>query len=154
MNAFLPLIADSLLESVQLLTRCVFLFRTKCIDTFQADEENFRRHLEASTAFAASYLADLGYDTVSQVVKEHSPGEAKKLLDEMRKNAGLIFICNIGMIRKNSSFDWPRITRRSQCNGQRIIASVCGPVFPPLLHLPCAQKRRDFTMCVEALPVF
>lgn len=91
LNAFLPLIADSLLESIQLLTRCVFLFRTKCIDTLHADEENCRRHLEASTAFAASYLANLGYDTVSRVVKEHSPGEAKKILNEMREKRGLDF---------------------------------------------------------------
>lgn len=91
LNAFLPLIADSLLESLQLLTKSVFIFRTKCIETLRADEKNCRRHLEASTAFAASYIVDLGYDTVSRVAKEHSPGEAKKLLDEMREKHGSSF---------------------------------------------------------------
>ncbi len=86
LNAFLPLIADSLLESLQLLERAVFLFRTKCIVSLAANEERCRAHLEGSSAFAASYLTDLGYDAVSRVVKENPPDIAKKLLDEMRRN--------------------------------------------------------------------
>lgn len=85
LNAFLPLIADSLLESLQLLRKAVLLFRTKCIAMLVPNEENCRKHLDESFAFAASYIADLGYDTVSRVVKENTPGMAKKLLDEMRK---------------------------------------------------------------------
>jgi aspartate ammonia-lyase len=85
LNAFSPLIADSLLESLQLLNRAVFLFRTKCVETLVPDEENCRRHLEQSFAFAASYIVDLGYDTVSRVVRENPSAAAKKLLDDMKK---------------------------------------------------------------------
>lgn len=85
LNAFLPLIADSILESLQLLKKAVSIFRTKCIETLAADAENCRAHLDASFAFAASYIAELGYDAVSRVIRENPPDRAKKLLDEMKE---------------------------------------------------------------------
>ena len=85
LNAFLPLIADALLESLQLLTGAVHTFREKCILTLSADEENCRRHLDESYAFAAEYLPALGYDTVAAVVHDHSPGDARLLLQAMVK---------------------------------------------------------------------
>lgn len=89
LNAFLPIIADSLLESLQLLKKAVFIFRTKCTQILLADEENCRKHLEESYAFAASYINDLGYDAVSQVIKENPPKAAKKILDEMKSKPKL-----------------------------------------------------------------
>ena len=83
LNAFLPLIADSLLESLQLLTGAVHTFREKCILTLSADVDNCRRHLDESYAFAAEYLPVLGYDTVAAVVHDHSPEDARLLLATM-----------------------------------------------------------------------
>jgi aspartate ammonia-lyase len=83
LNAFFPLIADSLLESLLLLTDAVNHFRTKCINVLTADADQCRHHLEISAAFGASYIDKLGYDTVSKIIKEHTPQEAKRLLDEM-----------------------------------------------------------------------
>jgi aspartate ammonia-lyase len=85
LNAFFPIIADSLLESLQLLTKAVNLFRTRCIQTLRADEEQCRQHLTASAAFGTDYVACLGYDTVSRIIKEHSPEEARRLLEEEAK---------------------------------------------------------------------
>ncbi len=85
LNAFLPLIADALLESLQLLTGAVQTFREKCILTLAADADNCRRHLEESFAFAAEYLPKLGYDTVAAVVHDHSPADARNLLQAMAK---------------------------------------------------------------------
>jgi len=84
LNAFLPLIADSLLESLSLMTAAVRLFREKCIEPLQVSAENCSRHLDASYAFAVSYIGRLGYDTVSRVVHENPPAEAKKILDDMK----------------------------------------------------------------------
>jgi aspartate ammonia-lyase len=70
LNAFLPLIADSLLESICLLERSVLLFRTKCIETITPNEERCARLLEASTAYAASLLPTLGYEEAERIVKE------------------------------------------------------------------------------------
>lgn len=80
LNAFLPLIADSLLESLEMMTEAVRLFREKCIIPMQIDEEACRRHLEASCAFAASYVPVLGYDQVSRIIRDYPPEEAVELL--------------------------------------------------------------------------
>ncbi len=48
LNAFLPLIADCLLENFQLLSRTVTSFREKCIEPLKANDENCRAHLDRS----------------------------------------------------------------------------------------------------------
>ena len=73
----MPLIADSLLESLELMTSSVQLFREKCIEPLQVNEKNC---LEASSAFAASYVPALGYDQVSRIIRDCSPEEAVKEL--------------------------------------------------------------------------
>lgn len=80
LNAFLPLIADALLESLQLLTASVKLFKEKCITTLEVDEVQCKKHLDASFSFAADYIGSLGYDVVSSIIHNHSPEAAKKLL--------------------------------------------------------------------------
>lgn len=82
LNAFLPLIADSLLESLELMTEAVRLFREKCIIPMQISESACRKHLEASSAFAASYVPALGYDKVSRIIRDYPPEEAVKLLQK------------------------------------------------------------------------
>ena len=64
LNAFFPLIADSLLESLRLLIRAADLLREKCVDLLEADQDACARHLDASFAFATAYAAELGYDAV------------------------------------------------------------------------------------------
>jgi aspartate ammonia-lyase len=76
LNALEPLIADSLLESLSLLERTVFLFRVKCVEPLSADPDRCLALLEASFAFAASYVPILGYDKVAEVIARHQ-GEAE-----------------------------------------------------------------------------
>lgn len=85
LNAFLPLIADRLLESLELLNRAVSIFREKCIDTLRAEEERCKEHLSASCAFAAMYLPKLGYDVVSSIIKAYPPKEARQKLELLSK---------------------------------------------------------------------
>ena len=87
LNAFLPLIADSLLESLDLLARAVRIFREKCIEPLEPNVQNCKRHLEAAAYFGADYITDLGYDAVSRVLTEYEPEEALAILEKMRKNA-------------------------------------------------------------------
>jgi aspartate ammonia-lyase len=68
LNPFLPLIADALLESLSLLNRGVYLFRTKCIELLSPDPEGCAAHLNASYAFAAAWVPELGYDKVSAII--------------------------------------------------------------------------------------
>ena len=89
LNAFLPLIADSLLESLSLLERAVSLFREKCIAVLRPDEEQCKKLLERSFAFATSYVPLLGYDAVAAAVKNSAdPREAARKLDAMANGRG------------------------------------------------------------------
>ena len=80
LNAFLPLVADALLESLELLTGTVRLFREKCIKTLKAREERCRELLEGSHAFAAEYTNKLGYDNVAEMIEKY--GEDSKMVQE------------------------------------------------------------------------
>ena len=70
LNAFLPLIADALLDSLTLLRNAATLFRTACIDTLEADPAACARHLHASTAPALFLVPALGYDAAAALAKE------------------------------------------------------------------------------------
>jgi aspartate ammonia-lyase len=86
LNAFLPLIADTLLESLELLERADFLLRTKCIDTLSPNIEHCKQILDSSTAFASSYAPSLGYDAVAQAVGCFG-GDPIKLREELESKA-------------------------------------------------------------------
>lgn len=87
LNAFLPLIADSLLESLELLIGAVELFRTKCIDEMEPDKERCEALLEGSYAFATAYTKVLGYDRVSDIIARYKgePGPVKKALEDEKR---------------------------------------------------------------------
>lgn len=70
LNAFLPLIADALLESLALLRDGTEILRAKCIETLAADAEACARHLDASTAPALLLVPELGYDAAAALAAE------------------------------------------------------------------------------------
>jgi aspartate ammonia-lyase len=84
LNAFSPLIADSLLESLSLLNRGVYLFRTKCVETLRANRERCAELLAASYAFAASHIGRLGYDRVGAIIAENrgDPERIRRALED------------------------------------------------------------------------
>nr|WP_042331383.1 aspartate ammonia-lyase [Desulfosporosinus orientis] len=84
LNAFLPLIADSLLESLELLLNAAELFRVKCIELIKPNTERCKELLELSCAFAAAYTPSLGYDKVSGIIEKSggNPQRVKELLEE------------------------------------------------------------------------
>ncbi len=87
LNAFAPLIADCLLESLELMTQAARIFRQRAIEPLEADRDGCARHLEASASFGAEYAAVLGYDTVAETVRTHPPAEAREILEQMRQEA-------------------------------------------------------------------
>lgn len=88
LNAFEPLIAECLLESLSLLERASAIFRKKCIDTLEADKERCEEVLSNSYAFATSYTKALGYGTVARVIQEEKgdPSAIKNKLEELLKS--------------------------------------------------------------------
>lgn len=70
LNAFLPLIADSLLDSLTILKNAVDTLRTKCIETVKANPERCLQNLNASTAPALALVPHIGYDAAAEIAKE------------------------------------------------------------------------------------
>lgn len=87
LNAFLPLVADALLESLELLTGTVRLFREKCIKTLKVNEKRCRELLERSHAFAAGYTDTLGYDNVAEIVETYGE-DSKAVQEKLRELVG------------------------------------------------------------------
>jgi aspartate ammonia-lyase len=69
LNPFLPLVADCLLESLDLLARADDILRRHCVDGITANEARCRQHVENSTATATALVAALGYERASTVAR-------------------------------------------------------------------------------------
>jgi len=67
LNAFLPLVADCLLNGLDLLMRACEVLRQRCVVGLEADEERCRRHVEGSTACATALVPALGYERAQAV---------------------------------------------------------------------------------------
>jgi aspartate ammonia-lyase len=70
LNAFLPLIADSLLESVDLLRKAADALREKGVNGLTVRAERCRSHVESSTALATVLVSRLGYDKACAIAKQ------------------------------------------------------------------------------------
>ncbi len=68
LNPFLPLVADSLLDSLDLLTRSCVALAERCVDGIEVDVERCAALVGGSTAFATALVPALGYDAVSALV--------------------------------------------------------------------------------------
>jgi len=69
LNPFLPLVANCLLESIELLAHADDILRRHCIDGLQADEACCREKVENSTAAATALLPALGYERSGEAAK-------------------------------------------------------------------------------------
>jgi len=67
LNQNLPLIAFSLLESLNLLINTNKLFAKKCIDGIIANEEKIKNDLQSSTATLTALLPKIGYEKLSEI---------------------------------------------------------------------------------------
>ena len=54
LNPFLPIVADALLESIDLLVNACEIFRRNCISGIEADVDACRAHVDSSTAVATA----------------------------------------------------------------------------------------------------
>src|SRR5205807_10545714 len=70
LNVRVPLIAANLLESIRLLASTARVFRQKCVDGIQANQEGTQRSAEMTTAAATALNPYIGYDKGAEIVKE------------------------------------------------------------------------------------
>ena len=69
LNAFLPLIAFNLLNGLKMLCRTASLFRSRCIEGIEADEEQCRRWLEGSLCLATALAPYVGYERAANLAQ-------------------------------------------------------------------------------------
>ena len=67
LNAFLPLVADCLLHSLDLLTNACSIFRRLCVEGIEADEARCQQHVESSTATVTALVEAIGYEAAQDV---------------------------------------------------------------------------------------
>lgn len=70
LNQFMPLIAHSLLESIDLLTNAAKVLRVYCVQGLKANEEQCRKNVQNSTALITAIIPTIGYEKASEIVKK------------------------------------------------------------------------------------
>jgi aspartate ammonia-lyase len=70
LNAFEPLIAFGLLQSISLLRNATDILRTRCVEGIEADEDRCRKNLEESMAGLTEMVPQIGYDRASQLAQQ------------------------------------------------------------------------------------
>lgn len=70
LNVFLPLLADTILASIQLLSRGSRLFADQAVAGMEADEARCRATVERNLALGTALAPVLGYDCVAALAKE------------------------------------------------------------------------------------
>ena len=70
LNQFMPLIAHSLLESIELLTNACHVLRVHCIQDLKANEEQCRKNVLNSTAIITALIPVIGYEKCCEIVKK------------------------------------------------------------------------------------
>lgn len=88
LNAFMPLIAESLLESLELLNDAVIVFREKCIEGIKVNEDRCKENLESSTALVTALVHHIGYDKASEIAKKALKQE--KTIRELLKEESIL----------------------------------------------------------------
>lgn len=69
LNAFLPLVANALLESLTVLERACLSLAERCVAGIEVDAEHCREQVERSWAVVTALVPALGYETASGIAK-------------------------------------------------------------------------------------
>ncbi len=95
LNAFLPIIADSLLNSIDLLKNSAEILRKKCVEGLSPCKENCRNHVEGSTTLVTALVSRLGYNKASEIAKKsRSSGRTVRQI-----------VCEDSKMMSNEEFD-------------------------------------------------
>jgi aspartate ammonia-lyase len=96
LNAFLPLITFNLLTSLKLLTNCVTLFRTHCVEGINANPERCSNWLEESLCLATALAPYIGYDKAAELSKQAATH--RKTIQQMAFEEGLFTMDELDVI--------------------------------------------------------
>ncbi|MFA6293722.1 MAG: aspartate ammonia-lyase [Victivallales bacterium] len=88
LNAFMPLIADSLLESIGLLANSASILCTHCIEGLKVNEYECRRHVENSTGAITALAGRIGYEKAQEISCEFR--KSKKSVRQIVVERGIL----------------------------------------------------------------
>lgn len=88
LNAFLPLIADSLLDGCDLMANAMEVFRRFCIEGMTANTDRCRANIEGSTAILTALVPKIGYSNAVKLV--HDAQEQGKTIRQAILDAGVM----------------------------------------------------------------
>ena len=74
LSQFLPLAADSLLTSLDLLTNACDIFARHCVTGIEADAARCRANVQNSTAVLTALVDKIGYEAAEQLAQEAANG--------------------------------------------------------------------------------
>lgn len=70
LNPMIPLIAELLIENIEILRECTQILREKVIKGIEADSERCREYLEKSPSVATLLIEKIGYEELTSILKE------------------------------------------------------------------------------------
>ncbi len=70
LNAFAPIIAESFLESLEIMTKAVNIMEEKCIRGISVDQDRCTENLNKSSAIVTALVNHIGYDKATQIAKK------------------------------------------------------------------------------------
>jgi len=88
LNAFEPLIAFNLHESLMLLTHVAEVFAERCVKGIEARPEQCARHLEASVGTVTALVPVIGYEAAAALARE-ALASGKRVRDLAREKYGI-----------------------------------------------------------------
>lgn len=88
LNAMMPLMADCLLESLDLLSHACTLFDERCVRGMEACEEKCRAHVAGTVASATALVPVLGYERAAALAAEAA--RSKRSLQELVVEKGIL----------------------------------------------------------------
>ncbi|HHV62019.1 MAG TPA: aspartate ammonia-lyase [Firmicutes bacterium] len=87
LNAFLPLIAQNLLQSMEILANAATVFAERCIKGISADEERCRELLSRSYGIVTALVPYIGYDRAAALVRK-AQEKGESIEDVVRAESG------------------------------------------------------------------
>ncbi len=87
-NVMMPVIAYTLLQTIELLSNALPILVTKCIQGIEANEERCKQLMEASLALVTGLSPSMGYDLASQIGMQAD--EENKTLKQILQEKGLL----------------------------------------------------------------
>lgn len=88
LSQFMPLVADSLLASLDLLANACDIFARLCVEGIEADRDCCRKNVHGGTAVVTALVERIGYEAAERLARETAGGE--KDIRQLAMDQGLL----------------------------------------------------------------